>query len=131
MIIRNDDIREQRQWEVVETGEYEEWFESLDAAAKEDVLAKVKVLVAIGPTLGRPQVDTVKGSRFPNMKELRVKSQKRPYRIFFAFDPKRRAILLIGGSKGGAGDKDFYAVMIPIADRLFAEYLENLKDEKN
>lgn len=122
---------DQQQWIVRETEEYQEWFETLDTAAKEDIRAKVRVLGTFGPSLGRPNVDTVKGSQFSNMKELRVKSNKRSFRIFFAFDPKRRALLLIGGNKGGAGDKDFYAAMIPLADRLFAEYLEDIKDEKN
>ena len=122
---------EEQRWVVRETEEYREWFKTLDPAVREDVRAKVQVLGAIGPTLGRPSVDTVKGSRFSNMKELRVQSNKRPFRIFFAFDPKRRAVLLIGGNKSGAGDKDFYAVMIPLADRLFAEYLEDIKDEED
>ena len=64
------------------------------------------------------------------MKELRLKSQKRPLRIFFAFDPERQAVLLIGGNKAGAGGKTFYETMIPVADRLFREYLEAMEYEK-
>lgn len=123
-------MAEQRIWKVLETKEYRDWFETLDSSAKEDVRAKVEVLRAFGPYLGRPHVDSVKGSRLPNMKELRAKSQKRPYRIFFAFDPRRCAVLLMGGNKAGAGNKNFYATMIPLADRLFAEYLEDIKHEK-
>ena len=66
----------EQQWTVRSTEEYQEWFEALDGAAKEDIRAKVEVLGAIGPSLGRPQVDTLKGSRFSNMKELRVQSKK-------------------------------------------------------
>ena len=122
---------DERRWKVVETDEYQEWFETLDVAAKEDIRGKVQVLGTIGPSLGRPQVDTLKGSRFANMKELRVKSKGRPFRILFAFDLKRRAVLLVGGNKAGGGGKDFYAVMIPLADRLFADYLEAMKNEKD
>ncbi len=118
-------------WKILETDEYQDWFETVDDSAKEDIRAKIQVLGTFGPSLGRPQVDTVKRSRFPNMKELRVKSKGRPFRILFAFDRKRRAVLLIGGNKAGSGDKDFYAVMIPLADRLFADYLEATKNEKD
>jgi hypothetical protein len=115
-------------WKVIETPEFGEWYGSLDDDAKEDILAKVEVLKAIGPGLGRPQVDTVKGSRHPNLKELRVQSNGRPFRILFAFDPKRQAVLLVGGNK--EGDKRFYDRLIPQADDLFDEYLASLKKEK-
>ncbi len=119
-----------QKWSIVETEEYGIWFESLDPDAQDAIAAKVGVLKAVGPSLGRPAVDSIKGSRFPNMKELRVKSQKRPFRIFFAFDPERQAVLLVGGNKAGAGDKTFYAKMIPLADKLFREYLEATENEK-
>lgn len=80
-----------------------------------------------GPNLGRPHVDTVKGSKHGNMKELRSQCQGRPLRTFFAFDPRRSAILLIGGEKTGA--KRFYVEMIPLADRLYDEHLQGLRDE--
>jgi len=87
----------------------------------------MEVLKRIGPNLGRPYVDSVKGSRHENMKELRVKSKGRPFRIFFTFDPFRQAILLIGGNKTGV--KRFYTRMIPIADTLY-EYLQDLGARK-
>ncbi len=118
-------------WSIVETEEYADWFTGLDSNAQDDIRAKVGVLRLVGPSLGRPQVDSVKGSQFSNMKELRVKSKRRPFRIFFAFDPKRQAVLLIGGNKAGAGDKTFYKTMIPIADKLFSEYLEVMEHEKS
>lgn len=80
------------------------------------------VLEEQGAALGRPYVDTTKGSTFTNMKELRVQHDGDPYRILFAFDPQRQAVLLIGGNK--RGDKRWYEVNIPIADRLDKEYLE-------
>ena len=109
------------------TQEFGEWVVSdeVDAAAREDIRAHLIVLCEIGPALGRPLADTVKGSRHSNMKELRVQSKGRPYRIFYAFDPNRKAILLIGGNKRGR--KRFYEVYVPIADRLFDEYLMELK----
>ncbi len=72
--------------------------------------------------MGRPYVDTVKGSAFTNMKELRVQHDGNPYRILFAFDPQRQAVLLIGGNK--RGDKRWYEKSISVADKRFAEYLE-------
>ena len=88
----------------------------------------MEVLKRTGPNLGRPYVDSVKGSRHENMKELRVQSKGRPFRIFFAFDPLRRAVLLIGGNK--TGDKRFYVRMIPIADVLYDDYLQDLGERK-
>ena len=108
-------------WSAIETGEFGAWFDSLDDAAKEDVVVKVEVLCSLGPTLGRPLVDTLKGSRHRKLKELRVVSRGRPFRIFFAFDQKRRAVLLVGGNK--EGDKGFYRRMIPLADNLLDGYL--------
>lgn len=78
--------------------------------------------------LSRPYADTVNGSNYTNMKELRVQSKGDPIRAFFAFDPRRRGILLCAGNKTG-DEKRFYGVMIPIADRQYAEHLEKLKRE--
>ncbi len=112
-------------WEILQTEEFEEWFSDLKDSVKEEIYANINVLSVHGPTLGRPRVDTVKNSNHKNMKELRVQSSGNPYRIFFAFDPIRRAILIIGGNK--KGDKRFYEKLIPIADKLFEKYLEDLQ----
>jgi hypothetical protein len=85
----------------------------------------VKLLQQLGPLLGRPHADTVKGSRHSNMKELRTQHRGRPLRTLFAFDPRRSAILLIGGDK--TGDDRFYDRMIPLADRLYDEHLHELR----
>jgi hypothetical protein len=77
--------------------------------------------------LARPYADTLKGSAFPNMKELRVQHAGRPYRTLFAFDPRRCAILLIGGDK--TGNKRFYEEMIPKAESIYAQHLRELQDE--
>ena len=109
-------------WTVVQADEFRVWYAGLNDNAKEDIYAKVVVLAEIGPSLGRPSVDTVQESRFSNMKELRVQSRGRPLRIFFAFDPKRRAVLLVGGDK--TGKNRFYKEMVPTADRIYESYLE-------
>lgn len=114
-------------WEVLQTDIFSEWFESLDLPARESIYEKMLVLKKLGPSLGRPYVDTINCSKYKNMKELRIQSKNRPFRIFFAFDPKRNAILLVGGNK--AGKKKFYEEMIPLADQLFTKYLEDTNEK--
>jgi hypothetical protein len=114
-------------WEVEFTDEFGHWWHTLNAAQQDAVDRAVGMLEGVGPALSRPMADTVKGSRHPNMKELRVQQGGSPLRVFFAFDPRRCAILLIGGSK--AGDERFYDRMIPIADNLYDAHLEELRKE--
>jgi hypothetical protein len=114
-------------WQVEITDEFEAWFNALDLAEKASVIASVEVLEERGPALGRPLVDHIKGSRHPNMKELRTQSGGSPIRTFFAFDPRRAAILLIGGDK--TGDGRFYERLIRIADDLYDEHLKELRKE--
>lgn len=113
-------------WDIEFTDEFAEWFRDLDDAEKVSVTASVDLLEELGPGLGRPHVDTLKGSRVRNMKELRVQHAGKPYRILFAFDPRQTGILLIGGRKGA---KDWYRKTIAIAERLYAKYLIELKKE--
>jgi hypothetical protein len=108
------------------TVQFAEWYCSLDAREQGSVRFSLGVLAGAGPSLGRPHVDTLRASRHPNMKELRTQHGGRPYRILFAFDPARTAMLLLGGEK--TGDPRWYERMIPIADRLFEEHLARLKD---
>jgi hypothetical protein len=112
-------------WEVEFSDEFERWWQTLDEGERESILAGVKLLRQMGPLLGRPYADTVKGSRHSNMKELRTQHRGRPLRTLFAFDPRRSAILLIGGDK--TGDDRFYDRMIPLADRLYEEHLQELR----
>ena len=114
-------------WDIEFTDEFGRWWHGLDEDEQESVAASVQLLIDLGPGLPRPHADSVKGSRHSNMKELRTQHQGRPLRTFFAFDPRRSAILLIGGDK--TGDKRFYERMVPEADRLFDEHLEELKEE--
>jgi len=116
-------------WEVIQTPEFGIWFsksKELDESAREDIYAVLRVLNQLGPKLGRPYVDTVQGSRHSNVKELRIQSKGRPFRVFFAFDKKRRAVLLAGGNK--AGNKRFYDQMVPLADQIFNDFLNNQEE---
>jgi hypothetical protein len=114
-------------WEVEFTDEFEAWFNDLDESVQDTIVRSVELLRRIGPSLGRPGADGVKGSKHANMKELRSQHAGKPYRTFFAFDPRRTAILLIGGCK--AGDDRFYDQMIPLADALYDTYLSELRKE--
>ena len=114
-------------WEVEYTNEFLNWWEQLAPEEQDSVRFSIELLLAKGPNLGRPHVDTVNGSKHNNMKELRTQHQGRPLRTFFAFDPRRSAILLIGGEK--TGNNRFYEQMLPIADKLYDEYLQELTDE--
>ncbi|EML4853647.1 type II toxin-antitoxin system RelE/ParE family toxin [Morganella morganii] len=115
-------------WVIETTDTFDEWFDALYDTDRANVLASMMVLRDRGPMLSRPYADTVNGSSYSNMKELRVQSKGDPIRAFFAFDPKRKGILLCAGNKTG-DEKRFYEVMIPIADREFAAHLDKLKKE--
>ncbi len=114
-------------WEVEYTDEFGAWWDQLDAREQEAIAASVELLRQLGPNLPRPHADTLKRSRHSNMKELRTQHEGRPLRTMFAFDPRRRAILLIGGDK--SGDSRFYDRMIPLADDLYDAHLETLHKE--
>lgn len=91
-----------------------------------DVLAMIDVLEIKGPLLARPYADTLKGTaKVKNLKELRIQHAGKPYRVFYAFDSERRAVLLCGGRKDGKKNKTFYDRMIPLAEKVFLEHLEN------
>jgi hypothetical protein len=105
----------------------EDWLAALDQSSYEQVVAALELLAERGPQLGRPLVDTVVGSRHKNLKELRPGSSGRSeLRVLFAFDPERRAILLVAGDKAGDWAK-WYRVNVPIADSRFAEHLDRLR----
>ena len=116
------------EWDVLSDEEFVIWLAEQDAELRREVAAYGALLKQYGPMLGRPRVDTVKGSKFPNMKELRIQWMGQPWRILFAFDPKRRSILLIGGNK--QADKRWYDKNIPIADARFAKHLKEM-EKKN
>ena len=111
-------------YEIEATDEFEGWYLALDQADRERVTAAVDELEDRGPGLARPRVDTLKGSRHNHMKELRIGT----IRVLFAFDPRRMAILLIGGDKRGQW-QDFYREMVPLADDLYDDHLTTLRKE--
>ncbi len=115
-------------WAVALDDEFATWLRGQTARVREEILTSAELLRAFGPQLGRPHVDRIEGSTFPNMKELRVQIGGDPWRIFFAFDPKRSAILLVGGDK--TGDKRFYETNIPVADARYERHLERLRTAK-
>ena len=113
-------------YDVRATPEFREWMLTLSREELESFDTAVNLLKERGPTLGRPYVDTVRSSAFANMKELRTAHDKHlALRAFFAFDPKRSAILLIGGDKHGR--RGFYEKLIRKADELYREHLRTLK----
>jgi hypothetical protein len=115
-------------WEVEFHPICEAWANDLSTDDQEALLASIRVLRQVGPALGRPLVDTVKGSRHKNMKELRPPSSgSTEVRVLFAFDPARSAVLLLGGDKSGAWRK-WYATSIPTADELYNEHLRKLAE---
>jgi hypothetical protein len=116
-------------WEVEFTDEFGEWWETLTPAQQEDVDAHVRELERRGPMLPFPYSSGITGSRHGHMRELRVQSGGRPLRIFYAFDPRRTAILLIGGDK--TGDERFYERLVPRADDLYDVHLTELEKERD
>ncbi|EMG9189022.1 TPA: type II toxin-antitoxin system RelE/ParE family toxin [Klebsiella pneumoniae] len=109
-------------WKIVTTDNFTAWFAEQDDGDRAAILAAMLVLEKRGPGLPKPYADTVKGSRYTNMKELRIQSRGQPIRAFFAFAPERRGVLLCAGYKTGK-EKRFYMQMIPQADREYTEWL--------
>ena len=109
------------------TDEFGQWYSVLEEIQQNDIASVVGLLEDRGTNLGFPFSSKINGSKHSKMRELRIQSQGHPLRVFYCFDPKRDAILLIGGDK--TGDKRFYQKMIPIADRLYDLYLLEIKRE--
>ena len=115
---------------IVEIGdEFEPEFDVLPEDVQTEMLALTRLLQQFGPHLGRPRVDTLSGSRHANMKELRFRAADGEWRVAFAFDPKRTAILLVAGDKSGGSEKRFYRGLLRKADERFAAHLARLKKE--
>lgn len=115
------------QWEVEYTDEFGAWWEGLTEAEQESVRASVKLLGDYGPNLKFPHSSGIETSKHSHMRELRTQHEGRPYRTLYAFDPRRTAILLIGGDK--TGNDRWYEEYVPVADGLYDEHLEQLKKE--
>jgi len=117
-------------WTVLFHDAFDSEFVDLSEAVQDELLAQAKLLAQFGPTLGRPRVDTLKGSQHANMKELRFDADDGVWRVAFAFDPNRRAVLLVAGDKSGGSEKRFYRQLVRTADKRFAEHLEHVRKEK-
>lgn len=117
-------------WEVLLHEAFEPEFDELAEAVQDELLAHARLLEEFGPTLGRPHADTLNGSSHDNMKELRFKADDGVWRVAFAFDPKRKAILLVAGDKSGGSEERFYKRLIKKADGRFDSHLKQLKDEE-
>ena len=113
-------------WTVLFHSEFDSEFQTLAKGLQDELLAHALLLSKFGPSLGRPTVDTLNGSKHANMKELRFGWQGEAWRVAFAFDPKRQAMLLVGGDKGGADQKRFYKRLISLADARFDTHLASL-----
>lgn len=115
------------EWPVEFTDEFETWWNGLDEGEQEDVAAYVELLEKRGPSSPHPYSCRIEGSRHSHMRLLRVQLAGRPYRVLYAFDPRRSAILLIGGDK--TGNTRWYDEFVPIADDLSDEHIETLRRE--
>jgi hypothetical protein len=118
------------QWVVELADEFDPEFDELPEAVQEEIEALSRLLQQFGPQLGRPRVDTLNGSDHANMKELRFDAADGVWRVAFAFDPKRHAILLVAGDKSGGSEKRFYRDLIRKADDRFGAHLARLKKER-
>ncbi len=114
-------------WNVEYTDEYGDWWNLLSEEEQDDVEATVNLLVEQGPKLRFPFSSGIKDSKHSHMRELRIQHAGNPYRVLYAFDPRRSAILLIGGNK--TGKNRWYKEFVPKADRLYDEHLKELKQE--
>jgi hypothetical protein len=114
-------------WSVEHADEFADWYAGLSESQQDDIIAVGLLLMEQGPQLPFPYSSGVNGSKHAHMRELRVQSAGHPIRVFYAFDPRRSAILLIGGDK--TGDNRFYERMIPVADALYDDYINEIRKE--
>ena len=115
-------------WPVEYTNEFGLWWDSLDDGEQESVAAYARLLEGPGPALPSPYSSDVKKSRHGNLRELRIQHKGEPYRVLYAFDPRRVAILLIGGRK--TGDDRWYRKHVPKAEKIYDEHLKALAEER-
>ncbi len=114
-------------WTVEFVDEFEAEFVLFPDAVKDSILTMAILLQREGPSLGRPHADTLKGSLYANMKELRCHAHGGAWRVAFAFDPERKAILLVAGNKSGTSQRRFYKQLIATADERFGRHLDRMK----
>lgn len=115
-------------WKVKGTDVFDGWFDGLSEPEREEVIAVIDLLKERGPHLGMPYSSRIVTSRHSHMRELRIQHAGRPYRVLYAFDPQRAAVLLLGGDK--TGDERWYDVSVPLADRLYDQHLQELRHKE-
>lgn len=113
-------------WLVLFDDAFDAEFAALPPSVQDELLASAKLLAVLGPQLGRRHGDAPNGSAFANMKELRFTADHGVWRVAFAFDPVRRAVLLVAGDKSGGSSQRFYRVLIDKADRRYRAHLDRL-----
>lgn len=114
-------------YEVEFTDEFSDWWDGLEEGEQQSVRAVVEKLTQFGPFLEFPHSSDIRGSRHGRLRELRVQHRGRPFRVLYAFDPRRIAILLIGGEKTGV--RRWYDRFVPLADDLYDQHLREIEDE--
>jgi hypothetical protein len=112
-------------WEVEFSDQFGQWWDGLTAAEQKSIDFTVSLLQELGPTLKMPHSSGVETSRYPHMRELRIQHEGRPYRVLYAFDPRRVAMLLVGGDK--TGDNRRYEKYVPLADAIYERHLRELE----
>jgi hypothetical protein len=112
-------------WRIEATEVFDAWYDTLSEPEREDVIAVVDLLKERGPHLGMPYTSRVTTSRHDHMRELRIQHAGRPYRVLYAFDPRRVAVLLVAGDK--TGQDRWYEINVPLADRLYDQHLDELR----
>ena len=117
------------EWSVEYTDEFENWWEGLDEPEQESITVGVLLLEARGPMLSFPFSSAIRQSKHSHMRELRIQHYGRSYRVLYEFDPRRVAILLIGGDK--TGNNRWYEKYVPLADKLYDEHIKALVRESS
>jgi len=117
-------------WEVEFHEDFDPEFDAMPEDVQDEIRALAGALEKIGPLLGRPRADTLNGSRHANMKELRFDASDGVWHVAFAFDPRRKTVLLVAGDKSGVSEKRFYRQLIEKADRRFDDHLSRIKKER-
>jgi hypothetical protein len=116
-------------WEVEFTDEFGQWWNGLTEDEQKSIALSVRLLQEFGAALPFPHSSGIVGSKHSHMRELRIQHQGRPFRVLYCFDPRRAAILLLGGDK--TGDNRWYEKHVPMADKLYDQHLREMEKEKN
>jgi len=116
-------------WDIEYTEQFSKWWNGLKEEEQITVDASVRLLEHFGPNLRFPYSSGIAGSKFGQMRELRIQHQGKPYRVLYAFDPRRVALLLLGGNK--QGKNNWYKKFVPIAEQLYEQHIKSLKGKNN